>query len=186
VYFKAGASFGYVSSFSSRKAGVELKSHRHSNYLVGVGYYLMDNTRLDSSYYYYPGAKLTSYRIKTVNLTHKALIDNGMVSIYYDFLDFGVAKIFTGVGIGCVRIKEKIHVQEQSKAPINLIGKPVMNISTALFLGSSTELIPGLLGEAGLMLYDFNKSKSLKSSGLEFGKNRYRGADFNFTLRYEL
>lgn len=153
---------------------------------VGVGYYLMDNVRTDLTFSYYFNPEFSKSdtedgdRIKT---KAEGKVYSLLLNGYVDLFDISVAKIYSGVGVGYASIKPKIKASgtDDGKqfAESFSVGKK-NNFAYALYLGTKTEITPGIHLGVEYSWRDFGgtKRKNVIDSDGDSGiikAHKYRG-----------
>ena len=191
-FLKANVGGGHVNEFKDRETSLKLKSENHLFFGLGVGYYLMDNIRVDFTidHHVYPELRKTGTVTGiTDNVTarHRANIDSLLVNGLVDVFEFANAKLYTGVGVGVVQIKEKVTKAGfgSGNAATN-IGRKT-NITYALYLGATTQLAPSVHGDLSYSWRDFGKTKVAKATnGVEVGRSRYKGHHVSIGVRFDM
>ncbi|NRB10341.1 MAG: porin family protein [Rickettsiaceae bacterium] len=135
-----------------------------NDFVIGaaVGYYWMDNLRIDLAFDHIIDPKL---KLKGDNFENKVTlrVNSLLLNAFVDLFDASAFKLFTGVGIGAAQIEGKITLQDPDDKSTE-VGK-ANNKTTpvfAVYLGSSAEIAPGINAELTYSFRGFDKTKKFK------------------------
>jgi opacity protein-like surface antigen len=93
------------------------------------------------------------------------LLANGFI----DLFDISIAKVFVGAGVGISQVKA--CVSGDTIAANNGKVKNSYNAAYALYLGSSVEFAPGIIGELTYSYNAMGNTKEINNSSVKFSGN---------------
>lgn len=191
-FLKGNIGAGYLRALTDKETSFKLKSQVGMFFGAGVGYYLMENVRIDLTLDHYVAPELKKSgnvpgATSLVVVRHKAHLDSLMINGLVDLMDVSIIKVFTGVGVGLSHIREHIY-KNGSGITENSIGSGKKNnIAYAIHLGASTVLNPGINADLTYSWRDFGKTKSAKNAlGAEVAKTHYRGHHLAIGFRFDM
>jgi len=140
---------------------------------LGVGYNVMDNSRVDLTFDTFLSTKHSKATTKAKGTVNTLLV-NGFVDIF----DASMAKIFVGAGVGAGMVKAKIT--GDSVAANNGSVKQKTNLAFAGYLGAATEFSEGVNGELTYSYRVMGKTKKLGAKDYSYkGHNVTAGVRFD-------
>jgi len=160
----------------------KFKSKAGATAEVGVGYYLMDNLRVEAAIAKPFGVKskanTTTAAVAAVpggaaatpaftrNAKLKINSTAFFVKAYVDVLDLSVAKVFVGGGLGLARTSAKASITSTAAAGTSEIYKfkNKNNLAFTVGLGAGFDVAEGVKLDVQYAFRDYGKSKSLKIS----------------------
>lgn len=148
---------------------------------VGVGYYVMDNVRTDLTFSYYFDPEF-SKSVNESGVQGKMKLEGTVYSLllngYVDLFDISMMKIYAGAGVGYASVESKFKYNATTDAgPFNLsvsTGKS-NNFAYALYLGTKTEVTPGIHLGVEYSWRDLGDSKGKTKDGFKVKKHDYKG-----------
>ena len=151
-----------------------MKSNNNVFLGLGVGYYVMDNARVDLTFDHFvnPTHKKGNVKLKG---TANTLLLNG----YVDLFDIDSFKVFVGAGVGAGQVKGKKTGEATAKN--NGTAKQKTGLAFAGYVGGSYEFTPGVTGELAYSYRDLGKTKAL--NGIKFA---YRGHHVGAGVRFDI
>lgn len=191
-FLKANFGGSYLQTQTDNSTKLKVDSKNNYFFGVAVGYYLMDNVRVDLTFDHHmdPELKKTGKVagvVGDVSSKHKAEINSLLVNAYVDLFDLSVAKIFTGAGVGMAQVKEKVsRTGGTPAADFSVSSKKNNNFAYALHFGAATEFSPGVYGELTYSWRDFGKTKSLRANGVDVGSTDLRGHHLALGVRFDM
>jgi opacity protein-like surface antigen len=191
-YIKGNIGAGYLRGLTDKDTSFKLKSQVGMFFGAGVGYYIMENVRIDLTLDHYVDPELKKSgsvpgATSIVVVRHKANLNTLMVNGLVDLLDVSIFKIFTGVGVGISRINERIYKDGSGIVDTSTATGAKNNITYAVHLGASTELNPGINADLTYSWRDFGRTKSTKNAtGSEISKTHYRGHHLAIGFRFDM
>lgn len=191
-YLKGNIGAGYLRGLTDKETSFKLKSQIDLFFGIGVGYYLMENLRMDFTLDHYVEPELKKSgsvpgATSIVVARHTANLDSLMINGSVNLINASIFKIFTGVGVGVSRIKEKVIKNGSGIVDTSISSGVKNNISYALHLGASTELNPGVNADLTYSWRDFGKTKSARNAaGEEVSKTHYRGHHLAIGFRFDM
>ena len=176
---------------------------------LGVGYYVMENFRMELAFdhYFNPAHKVKSSETNaagkitgTEDITVSTRIDTLMLNGYADVADIGVTKVFVGAGVGAAQLRPGVKVSTKAsagntntetgdlnsdaattaKAAPKIKNKNKHSLAYALHVGVATEFAPGVNGEIFYSYRGFGKGSA---NGL---KAVYKGHHAGLGVRFDL
>ena len=191
-FIKANVGGGHINEFKDRETSLKLKSSNHLFFGLGAGYYLMDNIRVDLTidHHVYPELRKTGAVagiVDNVTARHRADINSLLASGLVDVFELATTKLYTGVGVGIVQIKEKVTKAGFGSGNATTNTGRKTNITYAIYLGATTQLAPSVHGDLSYSWRDFGKTKGAKASnGIEVGRSRYKGHHVSVGVRFDM
>jgi len=184
-YVKANVGGIILNKAKDKYTGIKMKGKTAAIFDLGVGYYVMDNTRVDLTFVtpVNPEMKKTGKANDGVNTTvkHKGTIYALMANGYVDLFDISVAKVFVGAGVGWSQVKEKMT----DSANGNVSSKKKNNAAYQLTLGTAAEVAPGVNAEFAYRWIDFGKTKAKKGEEAN-GTTAYKGHNLLLGIRFDI
>ena len=146
-YVKANAGWNKMTKIKS------LKSNNDIFFGAGVGYYAMENVRIDLTFDHYvkPEHKGNIGGVSDMKL--KSVADTLFVNGFVDLFDVSVAKVYAVAGFGVSMTSAKLTQPKVTDVKY----KKKNNFAYALHVGASTEFAPGVNGELGYSYRDLGK-----------------------------
>jgi opacity protein-like surface antigen len=200
-YVKTNGGWSKLSEVKVEKE--KFKSGNSAFLGLGVGYYAMDNVRVDVTFDHFLNVEHKGSQSK--DGTHatgkfKGDINTLMFGGFVDVMDLSVAKLFVGASAGMSRhVGGKFEYTEtytdtdtntKVKHSATLKAKQKYNLAYAAHVGASAELVPGITGELSYSYRDMGKTN--KFEGTEEGKTvsfdaaHYRGHHLGFGVRFDM
>ena len=182
-YVKANVGGIILNKAKDKFTGLKMKGKTAVDFDLGVGYYVMDNTRVDLTFV----TPVNPEMKKTANGTtakHKGTIYALMANGYVDLFDISVAKVFIGAGVGWSQVKEKITVTTPLGSG-SASSKKKNNAAYQLTLGTAAEVAPGVNAEFAYRWIDFGKTKAKKGNEAS-GTTAYKGHNLLLGIRFDI
>jgi opacity protein-like surface antigen len=192
-YVKANAGANWMQKITS--AGIKTKSKAAPIFMLGAGYYVMDNVRADLTIEMVSNPQLKGSGTGTVDgisrkgsVKHKGNVAALMVNAYVDMFDVSVAGIFAGAGVGASRVKDKATVNPDGLAIVSDSTKIKTNVAYQLTVGARGEVAPGVKAELAYSWRDYGKSGKYKSPAFaaRSSKIHYRGHNVMAGVTFDL
>lgn len=191
-YLKADLGASYLQKQTDNSTKLQIDSKNSYFLSAGVGYYLMDNVRMDLTFDHYIDPELkksgkVSGETADVTSKHKAEINALVVNGYVDLFDVSITKLFAGLGVGIAQIKEKVTRSGGiASNNFDVSSKNNNNFTYALHFGATTEFALGVHGEIKYSWKDFGKTKSVKANGVDVGSTDFRGHHASLGVRFDI
>ena len=191
-YLKAGAGADWM-----RKIKIDDKLHAKSKvapiFMLGAGYYFMDNLRGDLTLEIVANPKnKINKKTATESWNHKISSKVGalMLNGYVDMFDVSIAGIFAGAGVGISRVKTKINgeytdLESGEKQPEKGSTKNKHNLAYHATVGAAAELGEGVQGELAYSWRDYGKTGKWKNT-TQKNKLRLRGHNVTASVVFGL
>ena len=154
-----------VPDVNLRTSAAKFKSEKVPYFALGVGYYAMNNLRVEMTFDHFFSPTLEYKDITRSNFNINSLLLNA----YIDLFDLSIAKIFIGAGAGGARIYETLDVKDVSSPLASSTRqkiKSINNFSYTLRIGASVELAPGIHSELFCSFINFGKSNYVNNFDL--------------------
>lgn len=192
-YLKVGAGADWM-----RKIKIDDKLHAKSKvapiFMLGAGYYFMDNLRGDLTLDVVANPKhKISKKTDTESWNNKisskvaALMLNG----YVDMFDVSIAGIFAGAGLGISRVKTKVNgeytdlVDGEKESGANS-SKHKYNLAYQATVGAAAELGEGVQGELAYSWRHYGKAGKWKKDNEHAKKFSLRGHNVTASVVFGL
>jgi opacity protein-like surface antigen len=164
--FYIGADAGALFMNQAKVAGNKFKSKTSATFDAKVGYYVMDNTRVELAFGMpvSPELKLKGVQGSKGKLKGDvyALFLNG----YVDLFDASIAKVFIGAGVGPSKVQAKTSITDSNGVASSAKSKNTTTFAYNVSVGASAELTPGVNVEYAYRWTDYGKSKAKKVNGV--------------------
>ncbi|MGI4775423.1 MAG: outer membrane protein [Janthinobacterium lividum] len=179
--------------------GVKSKSKTAPIFIVGVGYYAMNNLRTDLTLEVISNPILKGSGTASgtadparptettpgVNIKRKANIGALMVNAYIDMFDVSVAGIFAGAGVGFSQVKDKVNITASPFIAASASTKNATNFAYQLTLGATGEVADGVKAELAYSWRDYGKVGKYKDSP-DGKRAHYRGHNLMAGVKFDL
>lgn len=193
VYLRLDASANKFQGFSDKAVKTKLKTKWNAGIDAGVGYYVMDNVRVEGVYThpFNVEPKKNDSPATGVNRTtkHKAEIHALFAKAAVDVADMGMAQLYVDGGIGWSHLKEKISITttDRRDTPASASTKKANQFAWTVGAGAAGDLADGVKADLQYAYTDFGKTKG-KTSGnsKEYGKSRYRSHSVKLGVRFAI
>ena len=160
---------------------------------IGVGYYIMDNIRIDIAFDYFSDKSHKKSWSHPDGDFGEAKIKGNVSSItlngYVDLFDVSDIKIFTGAGCGLARTRGKGSYSERWRGedkPVEKIKfKDSNNFTYALHLGASTKIMDNFHADLTYSFRGFGDLKHKDEDGDKF-ELPYKGHHIALGVRYDI
>lgn len=194
--FYVKANGGWSKHSEVKMESLKFKSENSAFLGLGVGYYAMDNVRVDVTFgHSFNVEHKKSIKENGIERTgkFKGDINTLMIGGFVDVIDLSVAKLFVGASAGMSHVGSKYEGTEKDSArtqSFSLKAKQKYNLAYAVHVGTSTEFAPGITGELSYSYRDMGKTK--KFEGTSGGKKvssdavHYRGHHLGFGVRFDV
>lgn len=187
-YIKANAGANWMNKVTTD--GIKTKTKAAPIFMLGVGYYAMDNVRADLTIEMVSNPVLkgtgTSSTFNTkATIKHKGQVGALMVNGYVDMFDVSVAGIFAGAGVGVARVKTK-STATIGGADYSDSTKNKTNVAYQLTLGAAAEVAPGVKAELAYSWRDYGKTGKFKKADTAISKVAFRGHNVMAGVKFDL
>lgn len=158
----------------------KLKSEDDGFLDVGLGYYVMDDIRVDLAFDHYinPHQKLTA---GGGQMQAKYKADTVLFNCYFDAHEFEGIKLFIGLGAGISAIEGKYRVE--NNPALNKSFRKKQNFSYAWYVGADKELANGFYGEVA---YSYKDLGTLKKASASDSSGKLKGHHLGIGLRFSI
>jgi opacity protein-like surface antigen len=186
-YVKANVGANWMNKVNTD--GIKTKTKAAPIFLLGVGYYAMDNVRADLTIEMISNPVLkgtgtsTTYNTKA-SVKHKGQVGALMVNGYVDMFDVSVAGIFAGAGVGVARVKTKSSATTDGVTESDST-KNKTNVAYQLTLGAAAEVAPGVKAELAYSWRDYGKTGKYKTTK-DAKKIAFRGHNVMAGVKFDL
>jgi len=187
-YIKANVGANWMNKVTTD--GVKTKTKAAPIFILGVGYYAMDNVRADFTIEMVSNPVLKGTGTvdgEKRSVKHKGQVGALMVNGYVDMFDVSVAGIFAGAGVGVARVKAKTSETVNGVALDSISTKNKTNVAYQLTLGAAAEVAPGVKAELAYSWRDYGKTgkyKGADNSGVK--KIAFRGHNVMAGVKFDL
>ena len=186
-YVKANAGANWMNKVTTE--GIKTKTKAAPIFLLGVGYYAMDNVRADLTIEMISNPVLKgtgTIQGTKVSVKHKGQVGALMVNGYVDMFDVSVAGIFAGAGVGVARVKAKSSADVNGTTVSSNSTKNATNVAYQLTLGAAAEVAPGVKAELAYSWRDYGKTGKYKGSNSTAKKIAFRGHNVMAGVKFDL
>lgn len=172
-YVKANVGWDKMTKIKS------LKSNNDIFFGAGVGYYAMDNVRVDLTFDHYVNPEQKGKMGTVADTKLKPVADTLLVNGFVDLFDVSVAKIYAGAGVGMAMTSAKLT--QPNVADVKY--KKKNNFAYAMHVGASTEFALGVNGELGYSYRDMGKLEAPKGA---VSLGNLKGHHIGFGIRFDI
>ncbi|MGI4775424.1 MAG: outer membrane protein [Janthinobacterium lividum] len=170
--------------------GIKAKPKTAPIFMVGVGYYAMDNLRTDLTFEVVSNPQLKGSGMNVLGTTasskHKGTIGALMANAYVDMFDVSVAGIFAGAGIGVSQVKDKYTELSSANVLTADSTKKATNFAYQLTIGGTGEIAPNVKAELAYSWRDYGKTGNFKANNTSFKKIHYKGHNLMAGVKFDL
>ena len=187
-YVKANAGANWMNKVTTD--GVKTKTKAAPIFMLGVGYYAMDNVRADLTIEMVLNPVLKGTATvdgDKVSVKHKGQVGALMVNGYVDMFDVSVAGIFAGAGVGVARVKNKTTETVNGVSSDSVSTKNKTNVAYQLTVGAAAEVAPGVKAEVAYSWRDYGKTGKYKGdNNSDMKKVAFRGHNVMAGVKFDL
>ncbi|RYE06270.1 MAG: porin family protein [Rickettsiaceae bacterium] len=171
--------------------GIKAKTKTTAIFMVGVGYYAMDNLRTDLTFEIvnnpqFKGSGMNNAG-KNANGNHKGTVGALMANAYVDMFDVSIAGIFAGAGVGAAKVKDKYTETIGGVATANSCSsKSTTNFAYQLTVGATGQVGDGVKAELAYSWRDYGKTANLVDGVNKMKKIGYKGHNLIAGVKFDL
>lgn len=186
-YVKAEAGASFLNKIKNKLFDTKMTSKAVGIFGLGAGYYVMENVRTDLTLHFLANPQFKKSTGKSgVNnsVKHKGKVMSLLLNGYVDLFDGGVAKLFSGAGIGWSQVKEKIqgHIGGVDRSYST---KKANNFAYQLTVGASGDVAEGVAAELSYRWSNYGKTKKVKEEN-SLGNTGYKGHNVVLGIKFDI